>query len=330
VLGMLKRTALPLVLLLAGSSMALGKAKREKAKPAEPTPAADEAAPEEQKPRFHPTVGPKKVDLGHELDIDLPAGMLFLDRKEGREVMENSGNRVNDDHFLGLVLPQAGSWLVTVNYVEEGYVKDDDAADFKANDILEGMREGLPEQNEYRKERGFKPLTLDGWTESPRYERGPHHLVWGLKVSDTESSTINFYTRVLGRRGYVAFNLLDDPAKIESSKQEALAVLKATTFRSGARYEDFDKKSDKVAEYGLAALVAGGAGVTALKLAKIGLLAKFGGKLLALLIALKKGIVVLVLALGAGIKRLLARITGRKQEVAVAPPPPPADTPPQP
>jgi uncharacterized membrane-anchored protein len=325
---MLKRTALPLVLLLAGSSVALAKAKPRKAKPAEPAPAAEEA-PAEEKPHFHPIAGPNKIDLGHDLELDLPATMLYLDRKEGKELMESNGNRVNDEHFLGVIGQEGATWIITVNYVEEGYVKDDDAADFKADEILEGMRETLPEQNEYRKQHGFPPLSLDGWTESPRYERGPHHLVWGLKVSSPNGETINFYTRVLGRRGFVAFNLLDDPSKIEAAKKDALAVLKATTFRPGSRYEDFNGKTDKIAEYGLAALVAGGAGVTALKLAKVGLLAKFGGKLLAILIAAKKGIVVLLLAIGAGIKRLFG-IRGKQEVAAAAPPPPPADPPPQP
>jgi uncharacterized membrane-anchored protein len=323
---MLKRTALPLVLLLAGSSVALAKARNKKGKP-EPAPAAEEA-PKEDQSRFHPTAGPKKLDLGHDLELDLPDGMLYLDRKEGKELMESNGNIIGD-HFLGLVGQEGASWIVTINYWEEGYVKDDDAADFKADEILDGMREGNVQGNEIRKQRGFKPLTLDGWTESPRYERGPHHLVWGLKVSDEDGASINFYTRVLGRRGYVALNLVDDPSKIEASKKDALAVLKATTFRAGARYEDFNDKTDKVAEYGLAALVAGGAGAAALKFAKVGLLAKFGGKLLALLIAAKKGIVVLLLALGAGIKRLFSG-RGKQEAVAAAPPPPPADTPPQP
>jgi uncharacterized membrane-anchored protein len=321
---------LPLViLLLAGTSPALA---RTKTRAKETAPAAAQGAAEaeppatEAKPRFHPTSGPTKIELGHELALDLPAGMLFLDRKEGKELMESNGNIIGDN-FLGLVGQQGSSWLVTFTYWEDGHVKDDDAAHFDAAEILDSIREGNEQANEVRKQRGFKPLAIDGWTEPPRYERGPHHLVWGLKVSDTDSASINFYTRILGRSGYVAINLIDDPARIETSKKEALSVLQATTFRPGARYEDFDSKKDKVAEYGLAALVAGGAGAAALKFAKIGLLAKFGGKLLALIIAGKKLFVVFLLALGAGIKRIFARLTGKK-EVAAAPPPPAVDLPP--
>jgi uncharacterized membrane-anchored protein len=329
---MTSRSLVAVVLLLAGAAPALAKVKRKEAKAAPEVEASGpaEQAPKGPEPKYHPLVGPQKVDLGHDLEIDLSSEMLFLERKEAKELMESSGNIISDN-FLGLVAQKDRSWFVTVSYYEEGYVKDNEAADFRANDILDNIREGNEEANEVRKQRGFKPLAIDGWTESPRYERALHHLVWGIKVSDPESSSINFYTRILGRRGYVALNLIDDPGKIEASKKESLAVLKATTFRSGARYEDFDSKKDKVAEYGLAALVAGGAGAAALKLAKVGLLAKFGGKLIALIIAGKKAIVVLILAVGAGIKRFFGKLTGKKQEVAYAPPPPaPDDVPPGP
>ena len=50
-------------------------------------------------------------------------------------------------------------------------------------------------------------------------------------------------------------------------------MLAATTFKTGARYEDFDKKTDKVAEYGLMGLILGGAGLGGAKVVKVGLLA---------------------------------------------------------
>jgi uncharacterized membrane-anchored protein len=333
------RTALALVLLLAGSSPALASVKKSKpAKPAKAREAEGEAAAQAEKDKepagYRPDFGPKKIDLGHDLSIDLPESMLYIDKPHSKEWLEKNGNIVDDTVLLGMVAQEGKSWVVTIKYFEEGYVKDDDAADFKANDILDNIREGNEEGNELRKERGYKPVTIDGWTEPPRYERAAHHLVWGLKLHDPDGVTINFYTRILGRRGYVALNLLDAPERIEASKIEALAVLKATKFATGARYEDFDKKTDKIAEYGLAALVAGGAGAAALKFAKVGLLAKFGGKLIALLIAFKKLVVVFVLGLLAFIKRLFGR--GPKADAAPAdvaaaappPPPPPGDLPP--
>ena len=153
-------------------------------------------------------------------------------------------------------------------------------------------------------------------------------MVWGMRLRrDTgDLETVNFNTRVLGRKGYVAINLIDDSRAIDAAKPAAAAILAATTYKPGSRYEDFDpKRGDKVAGYGLAALVLGG---VALKVAKVGLLAKFGAKLIALLIALKKAIVLAI----AGFAAWLKRIFGRNKKVSTTPvatvPPPTAAPPP--
>jgi len=84
-------------------------------------------------------------------------------------------------------------------------------------------------------------------------------------------------------------------------------VLEVAQFNEGHRYADFKPGSDHVAEYGIAALVAGGIA------AKAGL---FKG-LLALLIAGKKLLIVAVLGIGVGLKRLFSR---QKPEAAPSPP----------
>jgi len=272
--------------------------------PAEGDAAEAPEAPDQ--PRYHPVHGPSRVSLGHELTLDLPDGFLLLEKKDADEMMRRSGNQ-DDPSLLAVVLKPDSSWLVTVSYDGEGYVKDEEGEKLDADAILEAITEGTEEGNKYRAEHGFKPIHVDGWSEPPRYDRMSHHLVWAVRGSDADGTSINYNTRVLGRRGYASLNLIDAPEKLAESKPEVATLLGVTRFESGARYEDFDAKNDKVAEYGLAALVAGGAGAAALKLAKVGLLAKFGGKLLALLIAGKKVVVGALIALGAGLKKLFAK-----------------------
>jgi len=71
-------------------------------------------------------------------------------------------------------------------------------------------------------------------------------------VSTDDGKSLNFNTRILGRRGYVSINLVTEPELLARFKPEAATLLGATTFSSGSRYEDFNEKTDKVAEYGLA------------------------------------------------------------------------------
>jgi uncharacterized membrane-anchored protein len=313
----MRKTALGLVvgLLVAGGAGGAA-AKHHKPKPTKADAKAEsddgEAqaqgdAPEE-KPEFVPIAGPQKVDAGHDVEIDLPAEYLFLDAPQAKRFMEKLGNLWNDD-LLGVITKGDASWLVTVRYTEDGYVKDDEAEKMDAEEILGAIKEGTEEANKQRVKRGFKGLNVLGWSEPPHYERAPHHLVWGIKghTEGDEDDTVNFNTRVLGRKGFVALNLIDGGKTIETSKPSVAALLAATSFKTGARYADFEAKTDKIAEYGLAALVAGGAGAAALKLVKVGLLAKFGGKLLVLLLAAKKAIVLGLVALGAMFKKLFGR-----------------------
>lgn len=250
--------------------------------------------------------GPKKLELGHDIALELPAEYDFLPMPQAGKLMESMGNLYNDN-LLGLVAGRSedSTWFITLRYDEEGYVKDDESVD--GDELLEDMRESLPELNEQREQQGFPALTLDGWDEKPHYDKAKHQLVWCLRVSDKEGSSANYNTRVLGRKGHVSINLVTDPARVAADKPHAMALLAATRFTQGSRYEDFDASTDKVAEYGLAGLVAGGAGLGALKLVKLGLLAKMWKLILAVLIAGKKAVLIALLGLGAFLKRLFSR-----------------------
>jgi uncharacterized membrane-anchored protein len=81
-------------------------------------------------------------------------------------------------------------------------------------------------------------------------------------------------------------------------------------FRQGSRYADFIS-SDKVATYGLTALIAGGAGAVAVK---TGLFMKMWKFILAIVLALKKVIIIVITALAAAIKKLWTWFRARKQK----------------
>ncbi len=287
--------------------------------PAEPEAQA-EAAGEAQEPRFHWRPGPAQVDLGHELKLDVPAEHLFLEKGDAAKLMEANGSFYNDN-LLGVVTAadENSSWIVVIRYEEEGYIKDDEELD--AKELLEAIREGTEEANKERVERGFAALTVGEWSEVPHYDRARHHLVWALNATSTNGTSVNYSTRVLGRRGYVSMNLVVGPEELAAGKPEVARLLQSLNFNPGSRYEDFQEGTDKVAEFGLAGLVLGGAGMGAAKLVKVGLMAKLWKVILAVLLAGKKLFLVLGVALVAGLRKLF----GGKEE---APPePPPSSTP---
>jgi uncharacterized membrane-anchored protein len=288
-------------LLVACLVLGVGRAHAEAPAPAEQ---AEGAAPElALPPEWQP--GPKGVALGHELKVDLPAGYAYLPPGPAAKLLEKNGGFYNEN-LLGLIASTdpKEEWFVVARFEDSGFIKDDEKID--ADELLTALKDGANEANEERQKRGFKPLTVDGWSEPPRYEAAQHHLVWALIVSDPDGKSVNLNTRVLGRKGYVSLNLVTDPSLLAQYRGHAQKLLSVTSFDAGARYEDFNEKTDKVAEYGLAGLVLAGAGLGAAKLVKLGLLAKFSKVLIGLLIAGKKVIVFAVIGLVALIKKLLS------------------------
>ena len=293
------------------------KAAKQEKKVAEPPPAETAPAVEEDPLAELPhVVGPKLVDLGHEAEIDLPAGMTLFERATAQDLMKQMGN--DAEGVVAAILPPAGTanWIIVIEAADIGYVSDEDADELDATAMLEQFKTGAIQQNVERHKLGVPDLFVDGWSERPRYEQTLHHLVWGIDAHDSNGRVINFFTRILGRNGILSVNLIDEPAHIEQSKQEALAILNAVHYRAGSRYADH-ASGDRDSGMGLKALVLGGAGLA---------IAKKGGILIAILLFLKKGFIIVLAAVGGFFKWLF----GRKQATTVPPvsPDPSAGSPP--
>lgn len=280
-----------------------GAAEHAQAQEAAPSDGADAPAAGQRLP-WQP--GPKPLNLGHGVKLDLPEGFAFLAQPEAGKLMEKMGNLHNED-MLGLVVSESDSaeYLVTIDFEDQGHIKDDEELD--SEELLESIREGEEAYNEERKKLGFSAIHAAGWDEKPHYDKQKHQLIWGLTVEAADGGSINYNTRILGRTGFVSLNLLTDKQHLAEYKPAGALLLSKTAFEPGKRYEDFNEATDKVAEYGLTGLVLGGAGLGLAKAAKIGLLAKFGKGLIALIIASKKVIVGLVIAAVAALRALLKK-----------------------
>src|SRR5262249_21235822 len=106
---------------------------------------------------------------------------------------------------------------------------------------------------------------------------------------------------VLGRRGVLVLNAIAAMEQLPDVETNTPKILSAVDFNPGNRYTDFNAGSgDKIATYGLAALIAGGVA------AKVGL---FKGIWLAIL-AGKKLIIVGIAAIGAWFRKLFGKKQG--------------------
>ena len=127
--------------------------------------------------------------------------------------------------FYGLVVPRSTDeyWVMTVDHTAEGYVKDEDAKNWNADELLQSLKDGTEEQNKERVKNGIPALDILGWIEKPNYDVSSHRLVWSLKAIDRgaasdAAATVNYNTYALGREGYFQINLLTSDATIEKEK----------------------------------------------------------------------------------------------------------------
>ncbi|HEX5312960.1 MAG TPA: DUF2167 domain-containing protein [Aquabacterium sp.] len=226
--------------------------------------------------------GPAEIVLRDQAKLKLPAGYIWVPEPAAGQMMRAMGNH-SDERELGLIFPQSeeARWMAVAKYEAAGYIKDDDAKDWNVDDLFQSLKEGTAEANKDRVARGFNELEIVGWVEKPSYDAALHRLVWSMSARDKGAPAdapvgINYNTYALGREGYISLNLLTNLSDVEQNKPHAQTLLAALTFQEGKRYSDFNASTDKVAEYGLAALVGG---LAAKKLGffalAAGLLAKF-------------------------------------------------------
>lgn len=257
--------------------------------------------------------GPRSIPVAGQARLDLPRGYAFVPAGPAVKLLQAMGNRPGDD-LAGMVVPndENAGWFMVVRYVASGYIKDDDARDWKADELIRSIREGTADNNAERRSRGLPEVEVVGWVEAPHYDAASHRLVWSVASrakgapADADGG-INYNTLALGREGYVSMNLVTGQKEIEAQKPLARTLLAALEFNEGKRYADFNQSTDKVAEYGLAALVAG---VAAKKLGLFAVIAAFAAKF-------AKVIGVAVFAGGAG---LLSFFRKKKAKAAAADP----------
>ena len=268
--------------------------------------------PEQLEARFHYQTG--RVVIGSGLaTLNLPKTFRYLDPKETDVVLTTWGNPPGNT-TLGLLVPAgtsvfaAESWAVVIQYDEDGHVDDADAAKIDYTKMLRDLQRQTRDDNEERTKAGYAPIEFVGWAETPSYDSLSHKLYWAkdLRFGSEGGHTLNYNIRVLGRRGVLILNAVATLEQLQPVKAGMANVITFVDFNDEHRYGDFVAGRDKVAEYGIAALVAGG----------IAAKAGFFKVLLAGILGLKKVLIVVVVAAGAWLKRLF----GRKPSAAPQPP----------
>jgi uncharacterized membrane-anchored protein len=248
--------------------------------------------------------------------INLTPDFRFLDSADAQKVLHTLWGNPDDPNILGMIFPKdkdpldRDAWAVTVRYDPGGYMKDDDAGKIDYNDMLKKIQQSLRDGNADREKEGYPSIDLIGWAAPPHYDQATHKLYWAkdVKFGNDKVDVLNYDIRILGRRGWLELDAIADMSDFPQINEKIPQVLSMVDFQAGNTYAEFDPKVDKVAEYGLATLVAGGVLAGA---AKLGLFGAFFKYIVVAALALKKLLIVVVLGIVAGVKGLWSKMTGK-------------------
>ncbi|MGC5700610.1 DUF2167 domain-containing protein [Pseudomonas sp. NFXW11] len=272
------------------------------------TPSTSQNSEEQSAEQFLASLSPRHGNVklpGDIASLELSKEFYYLNPKDTEKLLTEGWGNPPGFTTLGMIVPSAVSplaaegWGVIISYKDDGHISDDDAAKINYQDLLKQMQEADEEDNKQRKEQGYGAIHLLGWAEQPSYDAQSHKMYWAreLKAEGAEGNTLNYSIRVLGREGVLELNAVASMHDLPTIKREIPKVLAFTNFTDGNRYADYNPSTDKLAGYGLAALVAGGIA------SKAGLFAKLG----VLLLAGKKFIVIGFLAIAAFVGRLFKK-----------------------
>jgi uncharacterized membrane-anchored protein len=204
--------------------------------------------------------GPTTVEVEGKSLLAVPEGFVFLDSANTDKYLELNQNLAGGSEVL--VAPEDLHWVAYLSFDGDGYVKDDEKID--AAELLKAMQKGTEQSNEERRKRGWQELHVVDWAIPPAYNSDNKRLEWATLLESQGNRNVNFSTKVLGRRGHTSVILVSSAEGLAIARPELEQVLAGYSFKQGETYGDWIP-GDKVAEYGLAALVLGGAAAVATK-----------------------------------------------------------------
>ena len=201
------------------------------------------------------------AQLGSEAHIKIPEGYMFTGRQGTQTLMQLYGNLLTQWE-QGYIEPEDENegWFVVFEYEESGHIKDDEKSDLDADAVMESFKEGDKVSNEERKSMGLPALNTVGWLVPPYYNDKTHNLEWALLLESEGQQNVNYNVRLLGREGIMHVTVVTGTEEFEDVRAKIPAILESFAFNPGRTYAEY-QEGDKLADYGLMAMLGVGAAV---------------------------------------------------------------------
>jgi uncharacterized membrane-anchored protein len=255
---------------------------QQKTSPAQPTAPVQQPSPPVPQPSAQDVLwaqigkldwklGPNQGEIAGTATIAVPKDYAFLSSAGTRRFLELNGNLGTDNGFT--FAPRDISWFSVFSFDASGHVGDEEKID--PDELLAIMKKSNADGNDERKKRGLETLVLEDWFVIPHYDIQTKRLEWGTRLRQQSGDfVVNYSIRLLGRSGVMSALLVSDPTSLDKDIKSFKTALSGFDFNPGQKYSEF-RTGDKVAEYGLTALIVGGAAAAAAKSGAFKFLGKF-------------------------------------------------------
>lgn len=238
--------------------------------------------------------------LGPHAEVAIPKGYMYTDGDGTRKLMQLTDNLPTKREQGMLASSDISTWII-FEWEDSGYVKDDDKDQLDPDATLASLKAGTEASNARRRELNMEELHVVGWVVPLRYNDLTKNLEWATRLRDSSGhESVNYNTRLLGRRGVMEVTLVCSPEEMQALLPEYQAIISTFHFNPGETYAEY-RSGDKIAKYGLTGLVAAGAVAAASKAGLFNWVAKLG-----------KGLIVILIAIAAGIKKLVSKMIGAR------------------
>jgi len=198
--------------------------------------------------------GPVDVPLLDQAVLALPAGEVFVPQPQAEQLLATLGERAPHPGLVGVVLPRdpRATWRLLLRFRHAGFVREDPAASWDADALLQAVRDAAAAKHSDR--------DFVGWTQAPSHDAGRHRLAWALAsrasgAAPDSPADVDAEAELLGRDGDFRLSLAAKDADAPSAQAIVSQHADAIAFVAGKRHDDFAPVTDRVAPGGLAALL---------------------------------------------------------------------------
>jgi uncharacterized membrane-anchored protein len=214
--------------------------------------------------------------------ISIPRGYILLTGKDVDEFYAIEGDLPTEGLEAYVCESENFGNSVIFENINAGYIPIDDWKELDAKELLKSITDNTENANKERKERGLPEIHVLGWIQEPTLDRITNTVYWAIEADSGEADNlVNSVALRLGREGFERITWVTSRSAYIPFGGHLDILLQAHSFDPGYRYNDY-KIGDKIAEYGIAGLVAASVGGKLVKAGGIAaLLKKVGGLLVA-------------------------------------------------